>query len=201
MLTLATAILFDVLARHSLPIAQPFPFLLLTAVYSTYSGGLRPGVISALVTLVYAVHFLSEPGSILRYTPSNAYSLLALALAVPVTVVLVARLKEQADRARAIQLSRAESERLERRLAFFAEASATLASSLDYMLTLRDLSRLMVPTLADWCAIHVATEQGTLQFVSGAHRDPAKDLLVRALCEYGSARPPSVRRRGRIWAR
>jgi len=190
LLTMATAILFDVLARHNLPIAHPFPFLLLTAVYSTYIGGLRPGVISALVTLVYALHFLSEPGSILRYTPSHAYSLLALGVAVPVTVILVARLKEQAERARAVQLSRDEVDRVERRLGLFAAASATLASSLDYMVTLRDLSRLMVPTLADWCAIHVATEQGTLQFVSGAHRDPAKDLLVRALCEYGSARPP-----------
>ncbi len=190
LLTMATAILFDVLARHNLPVAHPFPFLLLTAVYSTYSGGLRPGVISALVTLVYALHFLSQPGAILRYTSPNAYSLLALGVAVPVTVILVARLKEQAERARVIQLSRGEVERVERRLGFFAEASAMLASSLDYMLTLRDLSRLMVPTLADWCAIHVATEQGTLQFVSGAHRDPARDLLVRALCEYGLARPP-----------
>jgi two-component system cell cycle sensor histidine kinase/response regulator CckA len=190
LLTLATAILFDVLARNNLPISHPFPFLLLSAVYSAYSGGLRPGVISALVTLVYAVHFLSEPGSILRYTPPHAYSLLALSVAVPLTVILVARLKEQAERARAIQLSRDQVERVERRLGFFAEASAMLASSLDYRVTLRDLSRILVPTLADWCAIHVATEQGTLQFVSGAHRDPAKDLLVRALCEYGSAQPP-----------
>jgi two-component system cell cycle sensor histidine kinase/response regulator CckA len=190
LLTLATAILLDVLARHNLAIAYPFPFLLLTVVYSTYSGGLRPGVISALVTLVYAVHFLSEPGFILRYTASNTYSLLALGVAVPATVILVARLREQAEHARAIQLSRAEVELVERRLGLFAEASAMLASSLDYMINLRDLSRLLVPALADWCAIHVATEQGTLQFVSGAHRDPAKDLLVRALCEYGSARPP-----------
>ena len=190
LLTLATAILLDVLARNSLPIAYPFPFLLFTVVYSTYSGGLRPGVISALVTLVYAVHFLSEPGSYLRYTPTNAYSLLALSVAVPVTVILVARLKEKSDRAREMQLSRDQVERVERRLGFFAEASAMLASSLDYTLTLRDLSRIMVPTLADWCAIHVASEQGTLQFISGAHRDPAKDLLVRALCEYGSAPPP-----------
>ena len=190
LLTLATAILLDVLARNNLPIAYPFPFLLLTLVYSTYSGGLRPGVISALVTLVYAVHFLSEPGSYLRHTPTNAYSLLALSVAVPVTVILVARLKEKVDRAREMQLSRDQVERVERRLGFFAEASTMLASSLDYTVTMRDLSRIMVPTLADWCAIHVASEQGTLQFISGAHRDPAKDLLVRALCEYGSARPP-----------
>jgi two-component system cell cycle sensor histidine kinase/response regulator CckA len=190
LLTLATAIVFDVLARNGLPIAHPFPFLMLTVIYSAYRGGLRPGLISAVLAFLYAIHFLSEPGSILRYTPANAYSLLAFGLILPVTVAMAARVHEAAQRARAIQLSRAEVERVERRLAFFAEANATLASSLDYMLTLRNLARLIVPTLADWCAIHVASEHGNLQFVSGAHRDPAKDLLVRALCEYGSGRPP-----------
>lgn len=190
LLTLATAIVFDVLARNGLPIAHPFPFLMLTVIYSAYRGGLRPGLISALLAILYGVHFLSEPGSILRYTPANAYSLLALALVMPVTVALVARVHDAAHRARAMQLSRAEVERVERRLAFFTEANATLASSLDYILTLRNLARLIVPTLADWCAIHVASEHGSLQFVGGAHRDPAKDLLVRALCEYGSGHPP-----------
>src|SRR5918994_7053122 len=190
LLTLATAIVFDVLARNAYPVAHPFPFLLFTVVYSTYSGGLKPGLISALVTLVYAVHYLSEPGSIIRYTPTNAYSLLAIGVAVPVTVLLVARLQARAQRASEMQLARDEAEQIDRRLAFFTAANDVLASSLDYMSTLRDLSRLIVPTLSDWCAIHVATEQGTLQFISAAHRDPAKDLLVRALCEYGSARPP-----------
>lgn len=189
LLTAATAVVFDLLARNDLPIAFPFPFLIFTVVYSTYSGGLKPGLISASVTLIYALNYLSEPG-ILRYTPTNAYSLFAIGVAVPATVLLVARLQAADQRARAIQLSREEAERVDRRLAFFAEANAVLASSLDYTSTLRDLSRLIVPTLADWCAVHVATEQGTLQFVSAAHRDPAKDLLVRALCEYGSARPP-----------
>ncbi|MEO8089257.1 MAG: ATP-binding protein [Gemmatimonadales bacterium] len=190
LLTVAAVILFDQLRRHNFPITQPFPFLILAAVYTTYSGGIGPGIISALLTLVYALHFLSEPGAILRVTPSNGYGLLALALALAGTILLVARLRERAERARSIQLSSDEIAGVERRLGFIVEASAVLASSLDYMLTLRDLSRLAVPTLADWCAIHVATEQGTLQFVSGAHRDPAKDLLVRALCEYGSGRPP-----------
>ena len=190
LITLATAIIFDVLARNGLPVAHPLPFLMLTVIYSAYEGGLRPGLISAVLFVLYAIHFLAEPGALLRYTPANAYSLLALSIAMPITVVLVARVHDAARQARAIQLSRAEAERLDRRLSFFAEANATLASSLDYTLTLRNLARLITPTLADWCAIHVATEQGTLQFVSGAHRDPAKDLLVRALCEYGPARPP-----------
>lgn len=198
LLTLALAILFDQMARHGLPFAHPFPFLLLTVVYSSYSGGLRPGVISALLTLLYALHFLAEPGLILRYTAGHAYTLLALAIAVPLTVFLVVRLRDAAERAHEVELSREEAERLNRRLAFFAEANLTLASSLDHELTLRNLTRLMVPTLADWCAVHVTSHQGSLQFVAGAHRDPAKDLLVRALCEYSPKRPPfgSTERRG-----
>ncbi|HKG32177.1 MAG TPA: ATP-binding protein [Gemmatimonadales bacterium] len=190
LLTLALAIAFDVLARNNHPIAHPFPFLLITVIYSAYSGGLRPGLISAVVTLLYAVHYLSEPGLILHYTPTNAYTLLGLGIAIPVGVTLVARLHAAAERGRSKELSREEAERVDRRMAFFTEANIVLASSLEYAATLRDLSRLIVPTLADWCAIHVATEQGTLQFISAAHRDPAKDLLVRALCEYGSATPP-----------
>jgi two-component system cell cycle sensor histidine kinase/response regulator CckA len=190
LLTLALAILFDQMARQGLAFAHPFPFLLLSVVYAAYSGGLRPGIISGVVMLLYALGFLKEPGSMLRYTPGNAYTLLALAVAVPLTLLLVVRLRDAAERARAIALARDEAERLERRLAFFAEANLTLASSLDYELTLRNLARLTVPTLADWCAIHVTSEHGTLQFIAGAHRDPAKDLLVRALCEYGQRRPP-----------
>jgi hypothetical protein len=163
---------------------------MLTIGYSAYSGGFRPGLVSAVISLLYALHFLSEAGAILKYTPANAYSLVGLAIVLPATAMVVARLREAGQRARAAELSRAAVERVERRLSFFAEANATLASSLDYTLTLRNLARLIVPTLADWCAIHVASEQGPLQFVSGAHRDPSKDLLVRALCEYGSGRPP-----------
>ncbi|MGH7510683.1 MAG: ATP-binding protein [Gemmatimonadales bacterium] len=190
LITLAIAIGFDLLARNGFPIAHPLPFLMLAVVYSGYLGGLRPGLISAVLAFLYALHFLSQSGSILRYSPAHAYSLLAFGIVLGITVVLMARLHDAMRRARAIQLSREELERIERRMAFFGEANATLASSLDYMLTLRNLARLIVPTLADWCAIHVASEHGTLQFVSGAHRDPARDLLVRALCEYGSARPP-----------
>jgi two-component system cell cycle sensor histidine kinase/response regulator CckA len=190
LLTLATMILFNELTRHGFQVSHPFVFLLLTVVYSTYSGGARPGIISGVLMILYALGYLSTPGTMLHYTPGNAYVLMGVALSVPATVAMMNRLREAAQRARAIELSRAEAERLERRLAFFAEANVTLASSLDYEITLRNLSRLIVPTLADWCAIHVASEQGVLQFIAGAHRDPAKDLLVRALCEYRPRQPP-----------
>jgi two-component system, cell cycle sensor histidine kinase and response regulator CckA len=190
LLTLAVAILFDVLARHNIPIVHPFPFLLLTVVFATASGGLGPGLISGLVTIVYALNFLAEPGLPPHYTPANAYTLVGIILVVLVTVLLVGRLREAAEHGRHVELSRQEAEQLDRRLALLAEANLTLASSLDYDVTLRNLSRLIVPTLADWCAIHVASQHGSLQFIAGAHRDPSKDLLVRALCEYGSPEPP-----------
>ena len=196
LLTIATAIVFDQLARHGMPVVHPFAFLLLTVVYSTYTGGLRWGIGSAVVSLLYARHYLAEPGFVLRYTPENAYTLLGLLLVFPVTVFLVARMRDAAERARALEFSRAEAERLDRRLSFFAEANLILAASLDHEATLRNLARLSVPTLADWCAIHLANEQGQLQFVTAAHRDPAKDLLVRALCESGSHRPPFGRSDG-----
>src|SRR3954463_15614312 len=190
LLTLALVIGFDQLTRHGVQVTHPFVFLLLTVVYSTFSGGRLPGILSGVGMILYAIHFLSRPGSILYYTPGNAYFLLGVALSVPATVALVNRLREAAHRARGIEVSRDEAEQLDRRLAFFAEANVILASSLDYQVTLRDLARLIVPTLADWCAIHVASEQGVLQFIAGAHRDPAKDLLVRALCEYRPRQPP-----------
>jgi len=200
LLTLAVAIGFDQLARHNMPVSHPFVFLLASVVYSSYSGGIRPGLISSVLLILYAVHFLSAPGLILHYTPGSAYTLAALAVAVPMTAVMVSQLRESAQRARTLELARDEAERLDRRLGFFAEANIALASSLDYEVTMRTLTRLIVPTLADWCAVHVASEQGVLQFIAGAHRDPAKDLLVRALCEYNLHQPPfgAAQRQGEL---
>ena len=108
LLTIATAIVFDQLARHGMPVVHPFAFLLLTVVYSTYTGGLRWGIGSAVVSLLYARHYLAEPGFVLRYTPENAYTLLGFLLIFPLTVFLVARMRDAAERARALEFSRAE---------------------------------------------------------------------------------------------
>jgi PAS domain S-box-containing protein len=112
-------------------------------------------------------------------------SLLVVGATSSIAAVVVARLRTKASRGEEIALTRKEAEALDRRLSFLEQVGERLASSLEYEVTLRDLARLMVSGLADWCTIHVATEQGMLQFVAGAHREPARDLVVRALCEYG----------------
>jgi signal transduction histidine kinase len=66
-------------------------------------------------------------------------------------------------------------------LAFLAEASSTLASSLDYHLTLAAVSKLAVPRLADWCAVDVVEPDGSLRRVAVVHTDPAKVALAYEL--------------------
>jgi two-component system, cell cycle sensor histidine kinase and response regulator CckA len=186
LLTLAAAIALDILAREGVAVIYPFPVLILTVLYAASSGGLRSGLVSAVLTVLYAVHFFSEPRSSLHYTRNGAYSLLLVGVAAPVVAIFVARLRSAANVAHGLEFTRAEVEAMDRRLSFFAQANLALASTLDFYTVLRDLARMMVPSICDWCAIHVASEQGRLEYISGAHRDPARDLLVRALCEYGS---------------
>jgi PAS domain S-box-containing protein len=63
---------------------------------------------------------------------------------------------------------------------FIAEASALLTSSLDFHKTLRAIAEFAVPRIADWCAVHAIAEDGSLERVIVAHKDPEKvDLATR----------------------
>ena len=82
---------------------------------------------------------------------------------------------------------------------FLAEASAVLASSLDYEQTLARIAQLAVPRLADWCARRrCPTTASCLRSVAVAHVDPAKVEFARAYeARYPTAagRPDRRRRR------
>jgi PAS domain S-box-containing protein len=86
---------------------------------------------------------------------------------------------------------------------FMVEATATLASSLDYHETLVRLAELAVPRLADWCIVHERDDAGGAQQVAVAHVDPNKRELAR---DYARRMPidmtaptgaPAVMRTGR----
>lgn len=64
-------------------------------------------------------------------------------------------------------------------LEFLAEAGQLLSSSLDYRSTLSRLTALLVPQLADWCAIHLDGVPDS--DIPIAHRDPAKREILREL--------------------
>jgi PAS domain S-box-containing protein len=73
---------------------------------------------------------------------------------------------------------------------FLVEAGALLASaSLDYEATLVALTRLVVPRLADWCAVEIANEDGTTRQVAVAHVEPAKVRFAEELRKRYPPRP------------
>jgi PAS domain S-box-containing protein len=64
---------------------------------------------------------------------------------------------------------------------FLAEASAALASLVDYESTLQKVANLAVPYFADWAAVDVAGEGGALRRLAAAHKDPEKVRLAQEL--------------------
>ena len=85
------------------------------------------------------------------------------------------------------QQARAEAELVKQRLAFLAEASKQLASSLDYRSTLAKVAQLAVPALADWCVIDALDEDDTIRRAAVAHVDPAK---IQLATEFERRYPP-----------
>jgi GAF domain-containing protein len=67
------------------------------------------------------------------------------------------------------------------RLAFLAEISALLTSSLDYQETLDRAVHLALPRLGDYCNVLVEDEHGHLRHVAWGHVDRAKQPAVRDL--------------------
>lgn len=82
-----------------------------------------------------------------------------------------------------LEVMRAEAESA-KRLAFLAEASQSLASLLDYEMTLSRVARLALPFLADCCIIDLLEEPTTIRRLAVAHIDPAREALAQQLRRY-----------------
>src|SRR5215203_261443 len=76
-----------------------------------------------------------------------------------------------------------ERKRREEAQRFLAEVGATLSSSLDYRATPASVARLAVPRLADWCAVDIVEEDGSLERLAVEHEDPQKVQLAHELQE------------------
>ncbi|WP_233585093.1 ATP-binding protein [Corallococcus sp. CA054B] len=83
-------------------------------------------------------------------------------------------------RSRAERLAR-ELSHNEEHLRLLAGASSFLATSLDDKATLRNVVRLAVPTLADWCVIDSAKEDGTFQRMEVEHATTEPESLAESL--------------------
>ncbi len=59
-----------------------------------------------------------------------------------------------------------------------AQVGLTLASSTDYMERLKNVTRLVVPDIADWCAVDYITHDNMVERLAAAHVDPDKEKLI-----------------------
>ena len=66
-------------------------------------------------------------------------------------------------------------------LRFLSDASKILSSSLDYKTTLRNVAKLSVYRIADWCGVDMLNEDGQLEQVVVVHKDPEKVKWARQL--------------------
>jgi PAS domain S-box-containing protein len=82
------------------------------------------------------------------------------------------------------QLARAEAVAARRRLTLLAAAGPALAASLDYEQTLEDITRLLVPELADWCLLDIVEDDGSVNQLAAAHAEEEKEVLLGRLKEH-----------------
>jgi PAS domain S-box-containing protein len=71
---------------------------------------------------------------------------------------------------------------------FLLEAGRVLAGSIDYETTIRNISELLMPRLADWCVIDLLNEEGGIDRVAVVHADPGKARIAE---EYQRLYPPN----------
>ena len=146
------------------------PFLVVI-VGATMLGRLGTGAIAVIESiLLLDYHFLGDDRG---FSPASTEDLIALAGFGLVTFAFADILAR-----RDLATARLEADR--ERLAFIGEVADALSGSLDYETRLRELVRVAVPRLGDWCAVHVK-ENGRGRVVAVAHVDPEKTRLAEDL--------------------
>jgi PAS domain S-box-containing protein len=76
-----------------------------------------------------------------------------------------------------------ERKQAEERQHVLTTVSETLASSLDHDVTLQEITKLLVPSLADYCRIAILDEKRQIKDIAANHIEPEKIALVRELYE------------------
>jgi len=159
---------------------------------STWYGGLGPGLVTLAVSGLGALLTTVRPvGSFHIGARADALELIAYGASGLAISGLIA----------SVVAARRRAEAAGEQVAFLAEVSEVLASSLDYRATLSAAARLAVPRLADWCAVDIVDAEGRLHRLAIAHVDPAKVEAVWAMShryrELAEDPVPQVVRSGR----
>jgi PAS domain S-box-containing protein len=171
-------------------IGEETPFLLFFAAVMAvaYFGGLGPGLVATGLAALVAWYFFLFPLYSFRLESFGQGLRLVVFVLEGTFVSLLSAAMYSARLLAATNTRQAWEDReslheSEERYRFLAEAGAALSFSLDYRVTLTRVAHLAVPQLADWCAVDVLGEDGSLERLAVAHQDPEKVALAYELQE------------------
>ncbi|MGH7353328.1 MAG: PAS domain S-box protein [Candidatus Rokuibacteriota bacterium] len=99
LLTVGALVTLELLSGSALWIPNPPAVLLLTTVYSAFSGGRRAGLISASITCVYLAYFFSVPGQPFRYTDENLRRAVVWFVTIPLMALMLISMRRRTDHA------------------------------------------------------------------------------------------------------
>jgi PAS domain S-box-containing protein len=77
-----------------------------------------------------------------------------------------------------------ERKRIEREQRLLAEAGTLLSSTLDYQETLRSITTLLVPEVADWCLVDLTDDEGGFSRIAAAGAYEQDTPIAERLCRY-----------------
>ena len=166
------------------------PTLLFAAavVISAWAGGLGPGLLASLLSLFLLDFVFLVPRYALHVTSLDDTIQLALFAAVALVV-------SGLNAARRTAQHRAEA--AQQRLAYLAEVSGVLVSSLDDDVILQRVAQVAVPAMADWCCIDIVQPDGRIARLAVAQADPTTALpaaIVRRHPPPGGDQPGAIER-------
>jgi GAF domain-containing protein len=150
----------------------PSVLYLLVVVLATIVGRLIAGGVAVALSALLLDHYLFSSGKgVSAHAPAELVAILAFS----VTAFIVAQLLSRKDEAARSAVRERE------RLAFLIRAGDVLSSSLDYETAVTELSRLVVPSLADWCSVDLMDSPDRIENLVVTHVDPRKVELAREL--------------------
>lgn len=157
--------LFDFNGTRQLPLARDAAELTMT----------RPFIIAGRKW-----HLVLAPLATFHAPYSTFVPAAVLALGVTLSLLIFLALWVKTSQAQRDERARLIAEDAAMRHSFLARAGELLGSSLDYAHTLTQVARLMVPELADWCAVYLV-KKGVLELETVACDSPEREATWRRI--------------------
>jgi serine phosphatase RsbU (regulator of sigma subunit) len=165
---------------------RPFPslFYIFAVVAVSLVGRVLAGAIASVVsTLLLDYYVLLPTHSLALRDPTDLIGLASFLVVGVITSNFLSR----------VEVARADAVAARKRLSFLGRASDVLATSLDTELTLTQLVHLVVPELADWCAVDFLEPNGSIANVAFSHSNEGRRPWSRR-APIPTPRHPHVRR-------